>query len=154
MGPRMKRSPSEIKLEQMLRSSKLVAGGFMGNDPRTPEEIIRDDAAALQRLGRTAAEIAHRMRTLTNIARAALGNWVEAEGRYRLRSEEWKGMLICPWPHPGRFEKRLTACRRLDTGEEIVWSDLNIHLIEAHSFFEGKGSPFRLEPEMLVRILF
>jgi hypothetical protein len=94
------------------------------------------------------------MRTLTNTARAALGNWVEAEGKYRLRSEEWKGMLICPWPHPGRFEKRLTACRRLDTGEEIVWSDLNIHLIEAHGFFEGKGSPFRLEPETLVRILF
>jgi hypothetical protein len=94
------------------------------------------------------------MRELTQLARPALGNWIEAENKYRIRSEEWKGSLICPWPHPGRYEKRITTCQRLDTNEQIEWSDLNIHLIDAHGFFEGRGSSFRLEPADLVRILF
>ncbi|HOQ04395.1 MAG TPA: hypothetical protein PKY88_04200 [Anaerohalosphaeraceae bacterium] len=150
----MKRSPSDIRLEKLLRSSKFVAGGFMGDDPRTPEEVIREDAACLERLGKTAAQIAERMRRLTEAASAALGNPVQLEGKFDVRCEEWKGGLICPWPHPGRFPKRLTVCRRFDTGREIVWSDLNIHLIEAHGFFEGKGASYRLEPEDLVRVLF
>lgn len=150
----MKRSPSDLRLEQMLRSSKLVAGGFMGTDSRPPEEVIRDDAAELERLGKTAAAVASRMKEFTNLARPALGNWIETEDKYRLKSEEWKGSLICPWPHAGRYEKRITTCCRLDTHEEIEWSDLNIHLIEAHGFFEGRGSSFRLEPADLVRILF
>lgn len=150
----MKRSPSDQRLEQMLRSSKLAAGGFMGTDRRTSEEVIRDDAAELERLGKTAAAVASRMREFTRLAGPALGNWIETEDKYQLRSDEWKGSLICPWPHAGRYEKRITTCRRLDTNETIEWSDLNIHLIEAHGFFEGRGSSFRLEPTDLVRILF
>jgi hypothetical protein len=36
----------------------------------------------------------------------------------------------------------------------IRWSDLSLHFIEAHGFFQGKGSPFRLEPRGLVEALF
>jgi len=150
----MKHSPDDQKLERMLRSSKLVADGFMGTDGRGVREIIEADAATLGKLGVTAEQTAERMRELTLAARPALGNWIEAEGKYRLKSEEHKGSLVCPWPHAGRYEKRLTTCRRLDSEEEIVWTDLNIHLIEAHGFFEGKGSYFRLEPDVLVRMLF
>ena len=43
----MKQSPDMQKLEQMLRSSVLVAGGFMGNDVRVVTEIIEADADLL-----------------------------------------------------------------------------------------------------------
>ena len=35
----MKQSPGSKKLEEVLRSSKIVAGGFMGMDERSVEEI-------------------------------------------------------------------------------------------------------------------
>ena len=150
----MKQSPRDKNLERILRGSKLVAGGFMGTDPRHPLEVIQADAASLEKMGMTAQQIAGRMRELTDLARPRLGNTIEIEGKYEVRSEDYKGMLVCPWPHAGRYEKQITTCRRLDTGEKIAWTDLNIHLIEAHGFFEGHGSVFRLEPEVLVRILF
>jgi hypothetical protein len=31
---------------------------------------------------------------------------------------------------------------------------LNIHLIKEHGFFEGKGSPFRIEPSVLTKMIF
>ncbi len=151
----MKESPEEKRLDEMLHSTRLVAGGFMGNDPRRPYEVIEHDTAELENMGITTRQLAYRMRELTEQAKPRLGNWVDAEaGKLRVKSEDFKGGLVCPWPHPGVYEKRITTAERLDTGQTLAWTDLNIHMIEAHSFFEGKGAFFRIEPAHAVQILF
>jgi hypothetical protein len=48
----------------------------------------------------------------------------------------------------------VTTVELLDTSSTIRWSDLNIHLIAEHGFFEGKGSSFRIEPARLVAAIF
>jgi hypothetical protein len=150
----MKESPQMQKLEAVLRSSKLVAGGFMGTDKRSLSEIIEADVAQISRLGFTAKQIAARMQEITDIAKAALGNWIDLRERRRARVDEAKGIIVCPWPHPGRFAKRVTIVNLIESDETIHWSDLNIHLIAEHSFFEGKGSTFRIEPDILTKIIF
>lgn len=150
----MKMSPQDKKLDEMLRSSQLVAGGFMGQDVRTATEIIESDAATLQQCGVNAAMLAQRMHELTAIAKEGLGTWVDADSGLRVMSEEYKGILVCPWGHAGHFDKRVTIVERIATEQTLTWTDLNVHLIEAHGFFEGKGSAFRIEPEEAVRILF
>jgi hypothetical protein len=149
-----KESPQLQKLQEILRSSKLVAGGFMGSDSRCVLDIIDADVAELSRLSVTAEDIALRMRQISDIAKAALGNWAEIDPRRQAMTEEAKGALPCPWPHPGKFAKRITTVTLTDSGETIRWSDLNIHLIADHAFFEGRGSPFRIEPQKLIRIIF
>jgi hypothetical protein len=98
--------------------------------------------------------LAQRMRELTETAKQGLGTWVDADGgAMRVMSEEYKGILVCPWGHTGHFDKRIIIAERPATGQTLSWTDLNVHLIEAHGFFEGKGSAFRVEPEQAVRIL-
>lgn len=150
----MKLSPEMQRLEQVLRSGRLVAGGFMGGDPRTVVEVIEADLAELETLGRSAREIARRMRELSDLARPYFGTPVQAGPDLEITTEEHRGMVVCPWPHPANFRKSFTTARRLDTKEEVRWTDLSIHLIEAHQFFQGRGSHFRLEPAALVRIIF
>jgi len=151
----MKKSPQEKKLDEMLHSTRLVAGGFMGTDTRQPQEVIQHDTAELEKSGCTPRQLAGRMRELTELSKPRLGNWTEAEaGKLRVKSEDFKGGLVCPWPHPGIYEKRVTTAERLDTAQTLVWTDLNIHMIEAHGFFEGKGAFFRVEPAQAVQILF
>jgi hypothetical protein len=151
----MKMSPQDKKLDQMLRSSALVAGGFMGTDGRTVIEIIEADAATLFECGVNTARLAQRMRELTAVALQGLGTRVDAEeGTLRVMSEEYKGVLVCPWGHAGHYAKRVTMAERPATGLTLTWTELNVHLIEAHGFFEGKGSAFRIEPDEAVRILF
>jgi len=149
----MKESPQMRKLEAVLRSSKLVAGGFMGTDTRSLSEIIEADVAQISRLGFTAKQIAARMQKITDIAKAALGNWVDLDEKRRARVDEAKGVIVCPWPHPGRFAKRVTIVDIIESGESNYWSDLNIHLIAEHGFFEGKSSTFRIEPDILAKII-
>ena len=63
----MKRSPEAKRLEEVLRCSRIVAGGFLGIDTRILEEIIEADAAELTRLGTTAQRLAARMREITEL---------------------------------------------------------------------------------------
>ena len=58
----MKQSPDEQRLEELLRSRKIVAGGLMGNDQRSPQEIVETDLAELRRAGYSVAQLALRMK--------------------------------------------------------------------------------------------
>lgn len=154
----MKESPQSQNLEKLLRSSKLVAGGFMGDDPRSVYEIIDADMTELSRLCFTKEQVAERMQQITDIAISCLGTWVKVDEQRQAKIDEAKGWLICPWPHPGKFAKRITTVRftkgDLKSNVSIRWSDLNIHLIGEHGFFEGKGSDFRIEPRKLITAIF
>lgn len=163
----MRESPQMQKLEEILRSSKLVAGGFMGSDSRIVSEIVDADAAEVSRLGLTIVQVAARMQAITDIAKAGLGNWVKVDDKRQAVVAEAKGSIVCPWPHLGRYAKRVTTLELIRSGlplrlpsqdgaagDTIRWSDLNIHLIAEHGFFEGRGSAFRIEPAKLIKIIF
>lgn len=138
-------------MEQILRSSKLVAGGFMGADTRSFSEVIDADSTELVRLGFTNEQLAGRMRQITKLAIKGLGTWVRIDDNKEASVQEAKGSLACPWPHPGRYAKRITTVRDVRSGECVSWSDLNTHLIDQHGFFGGRGSMFRIEPGQVVR---
>jgi hypothetical protein len=150
----MKESPQNKKLEALLKSSKLVAGGFMGHDNRSVSEIVDSDKNELSRLGLTCEQVADQMQQITNTAKTGLGTWVRIDNNLEAKTDEARGFLPCPWPHAGRFVKRITIARRINTSETIQWSDLNIHLISEHCFFQGKGSNFRIEPKELIKMIF
>jgi len=150
----MKESPERQKLEAVLRSSGMVAGGFLGRDRRPVAEIIEADAAELGRLGRTASDLAARMRDITKQARGGLETPVRVGANLEARMIEAKGSLPCPWPHAGRYPKGMVIATRPDTGASVRWSELSLHLIEAHGFFQGRGSRYRLEPRDAVAVLF
>lgn len=150
----MKESPQSKHLEEILKLSNLSAGGFMGDDNRSISEIIESDTARVQKLGYSLEQIGQRMRQITNKGIAALGASVDFDDNLEVIVDEAKGIIVCPWPHPGRHNKRVTTVENKNSGEVVRWSDLNIHLITEHGFFEGKGSAFRVEPEKLVKIIF
>jgi len=150
----MKKPPDLQRLEKMLRASRLAAKGFLGNDPRALSEIIEQDLSELARLGYTKEHIATRMQELTDLGRHGLGTPVTVEEDMAVTVDEHRGQIVCPWPHAGRYAKTVTLVHRSDTDEQLCWSDLSIHLVGRHGFFQGRGSPFRLDPAQLVRILY
>jgi hypothetical protein len=150
----MKRPPDLKRLDEMLRPSRISAHGFLGRDTRPVEEIIEADAATLARAGRTPQEVASRMREVTQAALAGQETTVRVGDTLDASAFSVRGAMPCPWPHPGRYAKTVTTARRVDSGETVRWSDLNVHMVECHGFFEGIGSPYRVDPEALLRVLF
>jgi len=150
----MKRSPEMVRLEGVLRSSKLAAGGFLGDDRRPLEEIIEADARELAGLGYTRAEVADRMRHIGELAQKGIETTVRIDEGLAARMVEARGRMPCPWQHAGRYFKTFCEAWRTDTGQLVRWSDLSLHMIEAHGFFQGRHSAFRIEPRELVAVVF
>ncbi|HPN85025.1 MAG TPA: hypothetical protein PK821_06800 [Victivallales bacterium] len=151
----MKLREEDRQIQEFLKSGKIVSGGFLGTDNRHFFEIIEEDKAGISSLGFECESIAKRMREISEKAQEGLGNWVAISDKIEAKVDEAKGDMICPWPHKTKlFHKRVTTVRRKASDEEIKWSDLSIHFVAEHCFFQGRGSLFRLEPARLVKIIF
>lgn len=150
----MKQTPLEDRITAKMQPGVITLSGFLGNDDRHYHAIIQEDKKALENLGITAEEIADRLEYFTN---KSFENYLEPsviDGIYEVETEVTRGKLPCPFSHPGIYRKSVTKLTNLKTGTSIMWSTLNIHLIRQHHFFEGHGSTFRLDPEVLKKTLF
>ena len=149
----MKQSPELDRIEEAMRPGVITLDGFLGQDRRRLVDILEEDDAAVRRLGLTHAAIAAAMARLRDAGRKGLDEFIDVPPHFLVRVESVRGILPCPFGHKGVYHKENTTIRNLLTDAEIVFTDLNIHMIEAHGFYEGAGSPFRVGPEDLARIL-
>lgn len=143
----MKQNPKDVHVVDDLRAGILARDGFLGEDQRPFQQIITDDAATLAALHTNAVELAQHMETLTKAGLPGMGEWVIA-GAYEVKVEEFMGKIGCPF-RDHRAPKRNTTARHSKTGQEIAWTDLGLHLIGKHGFFQGVGSAYRVEPQDL-----
>ncbi len=146
----MKQNPKDIPIQESLRAGILARDGFLGEDGRPFPQIILEDTEALAALGTTPGEVAEEMRRLTRLGIENNGA-AQADG-FEVTVEEYMGRIGCPF-RDHRAAKRNTTVTDLSTGRSMSWSDLSIHLIAEHGFFQGKGALYRLEPADLAGFL-
>ncbi|WP_319562464.1 hypothetical protein [Marispirochaeta sp.] len=149
----MKQTQQMKRAQANMAPGVLTLDGFLGRDQRHLVDIIIEDEAAVQRLDVSHEAIAARMQLLRDGGEKGLGEFVTVEPGILVRVDSVRGKLPCPFEDPGLFEKTTTTVRNERNGKEVSYSDLHIHLIGEHGFYEGKGFPFRLEPEKLVETL-
>jgi hypothetical protein len=145
----VKQSPQLEGIEESIRPMR----GFLGYERRKLIEILTDDQGTVNSLGLSHEVIAQRLRAITEKARDGWGDPLIVDGKFKVEVNEVRGKIPCPWGHPGLYLKTHVKLENMETGETLVWSDLAIHLIEEHGFYQGRGSPYRLEPPDLKRIL-
>jgi hypothetical protein len=153
----MKQSPSLVRAQGRMRPGVLTRDGFLGEDARPLADILEADAVAVARLGLTHAQIARHLRELRDAVRDAgrqgMGLAVKVAPHFEVRVDSVRGRLPCPFGEQGLFQKMNTTVVNLRTGGEITYTDLGIHMIDAHGFYEGAGAPFRLDPAALRDVL-
>ena len=149
----MKQTPQMQKIEENMRPGVITLDGFLGSDSRNLIDILIEDDADVKRLGYTHKGIAARMIALRDSGKMGLGEFVSIGSRFEIKVESVRGKLPCPFGDPGVFPKVNTTVRNLKLKSEITYTDLHIHFILAHGFYEGRNSLFRLNPEDLIKIL-
>jgi hypothetical protein len=149
----MKQSPQLASIQEQMKPGVLTLHGFLGTDERNLVDILIADDGEVRRLGLTHEQIGRRMSHFRELGRKGLGEYIPVAPHFDVRVETVRGKLPSPFGGPGLYEKTNTAVRNNRTGEEIVYSDLQIHLVRDHGFYEGEGSPFRLDPERIAAVL-
>ncbi|MFA7025671.1 MAG: hypothetical protein WC176_07380 [Candidatus Cloacimonadaceae bacterium] len=137
-----------------MQAGVITYSGFLGKDTRDFNQIIADDEMVLDELGKTAEEIANRLEYFQQKSFDAFEASTLVDKIYEVDTEVVRGYLPCPFMHQGVYRKSYTTITNTKSGKSFTYSALNIHLIRAHHFFEGKKSHFRLEPRELVAELF
>ncbi len=142
----MKQSPELQRVQERMQPGRLARDGLLGHDRRSLQEILDEDANTVSRLGLTHQRIADRLAKLLEEGRKGLGTTVTVEDHIELTVRSIRGVLPCPWDHPGVYPKENCTLKNLKTGEELTWTALSVHMIREHGFYEGKGATFRVDP--------
>jgi len=149
----MKQSPQVKMITENMRPGVITLEGFLGKDSRGLDDILAEDDGTVKRMGLDHEDIARHMILMKQKGEAGLGEFIAVEPHFEVKVDSVRGKLPCPFMHPGIYPKTNITLRNKHLNKEITFTDLHIHMIEAHGFYEGRGSRFRLEPVELAEIL-
>ena len=149
----MKQTVQMKQAQERMRPGIITRDGFLGSDSRNLIDILVDDDAAVKRTSATHQAVAARMIELREAGMRGLGDYISVEPHFEVRVDSVRGRLPCPFGDPGVFPKTNIFVRNVEKKREITYTDMHIHMIGSHGFYEGKGSPFRLEPKDLMEVL-
>lgn len=136
--------PRMARIEEQLRH-----GNYLRGDERPLQRILDDDEAEIVHLGMDLEAVTDKMRHLFEQGRKALGDSVVVDDAYEVTVLEYRGTTPSPWMDQYSSPKAVVEARNVRTGRTLRFSLLSLHLIRNYGFFQGKGSPFRIEPRDL-----
>jgi hypothetical protein len=149
----MKQNPKMKIAQENMQPGVITLQGFLGNDGRDLVQIMDEDESNLESLEVTSEDIADRMDYFKEKGAKGLGEFIDVDSNFAVRVDSVRGKLRCPFEHPGLIPKTNITVKNLNSHREITYTEMNIHCIREHGFFEGKGSFFRIDPEAIVEIL-
>lgn len=149
----MKQHPDLQQAQENMRPGVITLQGFLGADGRDLAQIIDEDAATVRRLDLTHARYAERMAELRDAGANGLGEFMAVPPHFAVRVDSVRGRLRCPFGEPGLTPKTNITVKNLASGREVTFTDLSIHCIREHGFYQGRGAVFRLDPVALAEIL-
>lgn len=148
----MKNTQAEKNARERMLPGVITAQGFLGSDTRSIADIVQTDLEAFRRSGVDPDQAVEFLERLKAEGQKGLGEPTGVDGRYTVTVGDARGLLACPF-QDGTFHKNSVEAVDEKTGTRIVYSDLSIHLLKAHRFCQGLGSPFRLDPEAIAGMM-
>ncbi len=153
------RTIAELEMD-MRPGSKSPAGstkGFLGADESLLEVLAADNRYVVEELKLSHQELAKHLHAMGTI-----GLWQgkhdkkEAEFVYLGRRFKVKmdvGRSIQPSPFLDDTQSGTNAVvHNLDNDKKLGYALLVAHMIERYGFYEGKGTPYRVEPRQVVEV--
>ena len=149
-------TPEYQKAQENMQPGVITSDGFLGDDTRNILEIINDDEEEMSRLDIDFEATADKLRDLMTKGREGLGEPTTIDGSWIVQVYEARGHLPSPF-EDGIFRKVNAQIEYVPegkpSGQTILVSDLSLHLMKKWHFLQGKGSPFRIEPFKLKKVL-
>jgi hypothetical protein len=145
------------ELEKDMRPKAASNAGFLGPNEKLLEILAADNRYVVDELGLKHQELARHLHAMGTI-----GNWQERheqEGaefvyqgkRFKVQVEHTRGIQPSPF-RDGTASGSNATVTNLDNGKKVRYGLLVPYMIERYGFYEGKGTPYRLEPRLVLEV--
>ena len=142
-------------LEKDMRPGALSRLGFMGKDESLLEILTMDNRFVVEMKKLTHQDLA---RPLAIVGAVAAKHGLEKPydflyhgQRLRATAVKFRAHVDSPFDDGAKTNIAVTITNE-DNGKKIAYSLLVPHLIERYGFYEGKGTPYRLEPQAILDV--
>jgi hypothetical protein len=136
-------------LERDMRPGGLSTLGFLGKDERLIDILALDNRDVVETRKLTHQDLARPLHVVGAIALAhGLKEPVEfvyRGTRFKGTAQTFRGVVHSPF-EDGTKTNAAVKIWNQDNGKTLSYSLLVPHLIERYGFYEGKGTPYRVEP--------
>lgn len=132
--------------------------GFLGKDEKLLDILAEDNDFVLGKLGLTHQELARHLHVVGAIAEkhAKAGdkdgfNFQYHGRRYNVKYAVFRGIMHSPFLDETKTNSEADLTN-LTTGAKLKYSRLVPHMIERYGFYEGHGTPYRVDPRGIVAV--
>lgn len=140
-------------LEESMRPGRLSVGGFLG-EKEVLDQILRADDEMVRNLGLTHEQIADRIEYFIKAVHCyPIREGKLIDGIYLVSGAVYRGGQKCPWGDRILYSNIDLSIKNNRLGEELKLPGAIVHLIKKHQFYEGKESPYRVDPAKTIRVL-
>jgi hypothetical protein len=134
--------------------------GFLGPKESLVAVLAADNACVVDELGLTHQALARPLRVFGAIAHREWKEAMDGKGyefayhgrRFRVKAVRYKGYQESPFLDDTRTDTDVTV-ENLDNKKSLKYSLLVPDLIERYGFYEGTGTPYRVDPKAALAVL-
>lgn len=149
---------SIAQLETDMRPKKLSSAGFLGPEEKLLDVLAADNRYVVDEMGLSHQELARHLHAL-----AAIGDWLalhdKAGDEFVYHGKRFKALVEhARWSAKSPFDDGTKSgsnatVTNTETGKRMRYGLLVPYMVERYGFYEGKGTPYRLEPQTVVDVL-
>ena len=127
--------------------------GFLGKGESLLDVLAGDNRFVVEESGRSHQELAGHLLVLAAIGGKAGGNEFRYHGRrFRVKMMYFRGLQGSPF-RDGTETNAEAVVRNLDSGKEVRYSLLVPEMARRYGFYEGRGTPYRVDPRVVLGVL-
>jgi hypothetical protein len=127
--------------------------GFLGKDEGLLDVLAEDNRFVVEEAGRTHQELAEHLLTLAAIGgKVGEGTFLYHGRRFRVELQYSRGFQPSPFRDGTRTNVEAVVHNQ-DSGKEIRYSLLVPEMARRYGFYEGRGTPYRVEPRKVLEVL-
>jgi len=140
------------RLEQAMRPGAASEKGFLGTDETLLEVLAADNRNVVNERRLTHQQLARALRMLAAIGQKhPVQEFAYRGRRYRVNVQYYRGFQESPFDDGTRANSEATI-ENLSNGKSLQFSLLVPDMIERYGFYEGRGTPYRVEPRRILEV--
>jgi hypothetical protein len=125
--------------------------GFLGPTEKLLDVMAADNKYVVDESGLTHQELAKHLLVVVGITDKCQAEFVYHGRRYKVQRVAFGGWQLSPFKDDTRTDQEATV-QNLENGKKLHYSLLVPLMIERYGFYEGKGTPYRVEPREVVEV--